>query len=262
LYGVFLRALIKAKFIPGKDLASAKTIVAMALRQVEEDRAQVDDYAFVTEAVAQYFKFPQSASPTELIEHAFYSSLYGVLSPMGEWFELEHYDYRAAIWCYNKAQECAHRAPFPIGGPASLANLIFIDTMNAGVASRRMEDFLSAAKYYEKVFALEPPTPQNRSELLINAKSMQDKAADWIGTSGYFTPWETGQIVTIGPVGDCAACGTANARSKCGSCSLVHYCNRECQKAHWKSTHQYTCLFKKKFDHFSADRIRVPRPDT
>mmetsp|Transcript_99829 Transcript_99829/g.177685 ORF Transcript_99829/g.177685 Transcript_99829/m.177685 type:complete len:597 (+) Transcript_99829:266-2056(+) len=37
----------------------------------------------------------------------------------------------------------------------------------------------------------------------------------------------------------CAACGRT-ARTRCGRCRLEHYCDRECQAAHWK-VHKATC---------------------
>lgn len=40
----------------------------------------------------------------------------------------------------------------------------------------------------------------------------------------------------------CAACATAltGGAPICASCRVVHYCNRECQRAHWK-VHKQTC---------------------
>lgn len=244
LYGLFLRALIKGGALSRDDLGNAMTILAMALKQAEEEaKENVQDFAFLTDMVAQFFSVPASATPSERMEQVFCLSLYGVISPIGEWFELKQEDYRTAIWCYNKAQEVAKRAPFPMGGSVAHTTMVFVETMNIGVAYRRMGNYLSAAKYYEKAFALPPPTTRNRTDLITNARSMQEMAPDWVGTSGYFTPWETNQARN-GPVGYCDSCGTADARMKCGSCKLVHYCNATCQKSHWKSAHQYTCVFK------------------
>lgn len=147
LYGVFLRALIKADAMPGDDLACAITVVAMALRKAEDENKHVNEFAFLTEVVTQFLSVPESASPSELLEQAFCLSLYGVMSPIGEWFDLEEEDYRTAIWCYDKAQEMVNAAPFPLGGAVPHANLMFVDTMNTGVACRRMGDYLSAATY-------------------------------------------------------------------------------------------------------------------
>lgn len=41
--------------------------------------------------------------------------------------------------------------------------------------------------------------------------------------------------------GCCAICGVA-ANSKCAACSLVVYCSKEHQKAHWKK-HKNECAF-------------------
>jgi len=38
----------------------------------------------------------------------------------------------------------------------------------------------------------------------------------------------------------CAACAEACSFNKCGRCKKVHYCNAECQKAHWKE-HKPVC---------------------
>lgn len=38
----------------------------------------------------------------------------------------------------------------------------------------------------------------------------------------------------------CALCGIA-ANSKCAACSLVMYCSKEHQKAHWKK-HKHECV--------------------
>jgi len=39
---------------------------------------------------------------------------------------------------------------------------------------------------------------------------------------------------------DCAQCGQAAATARCTRCKTVFYCDRECQKAHWK-THKKEC---------------------
>ncbi len=38
----------------------------------------------------------------------------------------------------------------------------------------------------------------------------------------------------------CAQCGALGASSACGSCKVTHYCNRKCQRAHWKQ-HKADC---------------------
>ena len=40
-------------------------------------------------------------------------------------------------------------------------------------------------------------------------------------------------------VGKCAQCNRAGDH-RCGKCKQVHYCSKECQKAHW-ATHKQTC---------------------
>jgi len=41
---------------------------------------------------------------------------------------------------------------------------------------------------------------------------------------------------------ECANCGTAGAPVKCARCSLVGYCDKPCQKQHWKEGHKGRCL--------------------
>ena len=38
----------------------------------------------------------------------------------------------------------------------------------------------------------------------------------------------------------CAFC-MAPAKNKCSRCQLVYYCDKECQKKHWKEGHKYSC---------------------
>lgn len=40
---------------------------------------------------------------------------------------------------------------------------------------------------------------------------------------------------------DCALCGKLAKANKCGACKKVHYCSKECQKAHWKEEHKKEC---------------------
>ena len=40
-------------------------------------------------------------------------------------------------------------------------------------------------------------------------------------------------------VGKCAQCNRPGDQ-RCGKCKKVHYCSKECQKAHW-ATHKQTC---------------------
>ena len=40
-------------------------------------------------------------------------------------------------------------------------------------------------------------------------------------------------------LGKCAQCSNLGDL-RCGSCQQVHYCSKECQRAHW-TTHKHTC---------------------
>lgn len=49
----------------------------------------------------------------------------------------------------------------------------------------------------------------------------------------------------------CAECGINGVALKaCGSCRRAHYCNKECQRAHWKNGHKDEC--------FPAESLHVP----
>ena len=41
------------------------------------------------------------------------------------------------------------------------------------------------------------------------------------------------------------SCNKQGAKSRCGGCKSVHYCNNLCQKAHWKR-HKKICKKKQK----------------
>jgi hypothetical protein len=36
-------------------------------------------------------------------------------------------------------------------------------------------------------------------------------------------------------------CGKPGAKSRCGGCRTALYCNRDCQKQHWKRVHKAEC---------------------
>ena len=39
----------------------------------------------------------------------------------------------------------------------------------------------------------------------------------------------------------CDGCGAVGATQKCANCHKTWYCNKECQKAHWKLVHKKIC---------------------
>lgn len=244
-YGVFLRTTIKSDVLHTRDLQSAKLIVALALQQAEVQREGAEDFLFLTEMLGQCFGVPPMASSDTKTEQIFCLSLYTILAAMGEWFEMRLEEFCTAIWCYKKAWVVAEVAPFPLGGTERYANLKVTDWMNTGVAYRSMEDFHSAAKYYEKAFNLLalPAQAASRAGLIQNGRRMQENVPDWIGTSGRLTPWETGRS-EIRNAGECSSCGQADARKRCGSCRQVFYCSVGCQRAHWRKVHKHTCLFR------------------
>tara|TARA_B100001123_G_C14854219_1_gene845327 strand:- start:347 stop:712 length:366 start_codon:yes stop_codon:yes gene_type:complete len=44
-------------------------------------------------------------------------------------------------------------------------------------------------------------------------------------------------------------CGNCSSKALkvCSKCKIVYYCNRECQKAHWK-THKFECVERRSID--------------
>ena len=40
--------------------------------------------------------------------------------------------------------------------------------------------------------------------------------------------------------GICPVCNKV-AENKCTACKLIFYCNKECQKKHWKGGHKFEC---------------------
>ena len=44
-------------------------------------------------------------------------------------------------------------------------------------------------------------------------------------------------------------CGNCSSKASkvCSKCKIVYYCNRECQKAHWK-THKLECVERRQID--------------
>ena len=48
-------------------------------------------------------------------------------------------------------------------------------------------------------------------------------------------------IADLKEMTSCAQCGTGSAPGVCAGCKQVHYCNKECQLQHWRSTHMPQC---------------------
>lgn len=42
-------------------------------------------------------------------------------------------------------------------------------------------------------------------------------------------------------IGLCAACGAPEAPSLCTGCRALRYCNKTCQKRHWRGGHKEKC---------------------
>lgn len=43
------------------------------------------------------------------------------------------------------------------------------------------------------------------------------------------------------PRGMCANCASAKGKKRCGGCSRVRYCSRDCATKHWKAGHKAEC---------------------
>uniref|UniRef100_M4B7I7 MYND-type domain-containing protein n=1 Tax=Hyaloperonospora arabidopsidis (strain Emoy2) TaxID=559515 RepID=M4B7I7_HYAAE len=54
----------------------------------------------------------------------------------------------------------------------------------------------------------------------------------------------------------CLSCGKADAKSRCGGCRRVHFCDRECQRQSWRS-HRVKCL---NLSRIPSEPTRVPCP--
>jgi hypothetical protein len=54
----------------------------------------------------------------------------------------------------------------------------------------------------------------------------------------------------------CDNCHKLNATFICSQCTFTQYCNKECQKEHWKSTHKTKCRGILQFYNSEADKIR------
>ena len=60
-------------------------------------------------------------------------------------------------------------------------------------------------------------------------------------SEGQITQEDTRKLIdkATRKIGNCAQCNRAGDH-RCGKCKQVHYCSKECQKAHW-ATHKQTC---------------------
>jgi len=79
--------------------------------------------------------------------------------------------------------------------------------------------------------------------------------AYWNGTGGYeqnsklakkytkvaATQGQEAAIAHLNEMTACAQCGTGSAPGVCAGCKQVHYCNKDCQLQHWRSTHMPHC---------------------
>ena len=57
-----------------------------------------------------------------------------------------------------------------------------------------------------------------------------------------------------GPSSSCGQCGKAAAKYKCMRCFAIFYCDRTCQKKHWKLNHKHICSPRLEADKESLHR--------
>ena len=60
----------------------------------------------------------------------------------------------------------------------------------------------------------------------------------------------------------CDGCGAVGATQKCANCHKTWYCNKECQKAHWKLVHKKICgkIFRKFWQIPLFAKLGLPQP--
>ena len=56
----------------------------------------------------------------------------------------------------------------------------------------------------------------------------------------------------------CAHCATSGAKNKCASCRLTYYCDRRCQKLHWKDHKEACAILSSATSDDGRDEVRAP----
>ena len=80
---------------------------------------------------------------------------------------------------------------------------------------------------------------------------------------GYISEVPSGEqsALFVAGGGQCDECGAPKPMGKtllrCGKCTRVHYCNKECQTKHWYSTHRPICKTRKEGGFLEGDICRV-----
>jgi hypothetical protein len=64
-----------------------------------------------------------------------------------------------------------------------------------------------------------------------------------------------------GTMRTCAACGKTDGKLyACAGCYFAHYCDRDCQRAKWASSHKSLCMFCRQLTRI-ATTMSIPMPD-
>lgn len=145
---------------------------------------------------------------------------------IGEWFE-DELEYRAALDCYKLILENNDSSDID-------PNSLVIALCNAGLACKRMDNYVDALKFYEEAIILGKSEDVDFGYVINNVEILHEEAQEWLGTSGCVASWGTFE----GNV-KCASC--EGPLIECSSCHVIHYCNSNCHKNHWHLHNSITC---------------------
>ncbi len=86
------------------------------------------------------------------------------------------------------------------------------------------------------------------------AESKEDAAPAGLGSSSPPPPLAGGV-----PTWDCSECGARSLRPllKCARCKVTRYCDRDCQRRHWKMGHKFVCCSSSSQEGKAAIRASV-----
>lgn len=174
-----------------------------------------------------------SSDRDDVLRLQMFTVMYKLLTAMGQWFAKKTTEYRAALWCHEKA--------LALSAAHGMDNCVSYALDYLAQTNYRCDDMLSAFLCLEQSMAMGPTESRVR-----HARAIRAAAKTWIGTSGTLTPFARVEKKNGKPLElVCASCGQANVRNRAGCCRLIYYCNKQCQKAHWVRVHRHTCLFAK-----------------
>ena len=95
-----------------------------------------------------------------------------------------------------------------------------------------------------EVYAGQDPPQEDGNNVVHAQETANDAVGETVAVADVVG--QDGNIIeeieaTVPEINTCAGCGAANrSLRRCGRCRSVHYCNRECQRGHWK-IHRSSC---------------------